>query len=139
MANRTYRYFTGQALYPFGHGLSYTTFAYKNLRVTKAAGNADLAVCIEISNTGDRDGDEVVQFYAQEPVSAHARARESLCGFKRISLKHGETKTVSLTIPATALRRWDNAKNDYVLPTGDWKILAGASAADIRQTATVSF
>lgn len=137
MENRTYRYFTGKPLYPFGHGLSYTKFTYKNLHVAKAAGNADLAVTIDITNTGDLDGDEVVQLYAQEPASAKPRARESLCGFKRIPLKRGETKTIALTIPATALRRWDNKKNDYALPSGDWKILAGASSADIRQTATI--
>ena len=139
MTNRTYRYFAGQALYPFGHGLTYTRFAYKNLRVSKAADNADLAVTIDIANTGERDGDEVVQLYAKEPTAAQPRALESLCGFKRIHLKRGETKTVAITVPATALRRWDNAKNDYAFPSGEWHILAGASSADIRQTATIKF
>jgi beta-glucosidase len=137
MENRTYRYFNGKPLYPFGHGLSYTRFAYKNLRVTKAIGSDDLTATINITNIGDRDGEEVVQLYAQEPASAQPRARESLCSFKRLALKRGETKTVTLTIPATALRRWDNAKNAYVLPSGKWKIHAGASSADLRQTDTI--
>jgi beta-glucosidase len=139
MANRTYRYFAGKPLYPFGHGLSYTQFTYKNLRVTKNTASTDLAVSIDITNSGERDGDEVVQLYAQEPASAQPRTRESLCGFKRIFLKRGETKTVALTIPATALRRWDSAKNTYVLPVGEWKIHAGASSADLRQTAMIKF
>ena len=139
MANRTYRYFGGQPLYPFGHGLSYTRFTYKNLHVVKNAGGSSLAVTIDIANLGERDGDEVVQLYAQEPAATHPRARESLCGFKRIHLRCGETRTVALTIPSTALRRWDTVKNDYVLPSGEWRILAGASSSDIRQTVAVGF
>jgi beta-glucosidase len=139
MANRTYRYFGGQPLYPFGHGLSYTRFTYKNLHVSKNPEGSSLAVTIDIANTGERDGDEVVQLYAQEPAATHPRTRESLCGFKRIHLKCGETRTLALTIPATALRRWDTAKNDYVLPSGEWQILAGASSSDIRQTVAIGF
>jgi beta-glucosidase len=139
MANRTYRYFAGRPLYPFGHGLSYTRFAYKNLRVTKTDADNSLAVLIDIANTGERDGDEVVQLYAQEPASAHPRAGESLCGFKRVHLKRSETRTIAITIPAAALRRWDNMKNDYALPSGEWRILAGASSADIRESATIRF
>jgi len=139
MTNRTYRYFTGQPLYAFGHGLSYTRFAYKNLRVQKSADRTNLVATIDITNTGERDGDEVVQLYAQEPATAQPRARESLCGFKRIQLKRGETKTVTITIPSTVLRRWDNTKNDYGIPSGEWRILAGASSADIRQTSVILF
>ena len=138
MANRTYRYFTGRPLYPFGHGLSYTRFAYKNLHVTQTSDNASLTATIAITNTGDRDGDEVVQLYAQEPTSTQPSASKSLCGFKRIALKKGETKTIAIAIPSTALRRWDSAKKDYAIPSGDWQILAGASSADLRQTAKVS-
>jgi beta-glucosidase len=139
MANRTYRYFPGQPLYPFGYGLSYTRFAYKNLSVAKSATPGELSVSIEVTNTGKYDGDEVVQLYAREPVSAHAPARESLCGFKRISLKRGETKTVTTTISATALRRWSSEKNDYVIFPGDWTVLAGSSSADLHEKAIVSF
>ncbi|MFT3867161.1 MAG: glycoside hydrolase family 3 C-terminal domain-containing protein [Nibricoccus sp.] len=137
MAGRTYRYFKGQPLYAFGHGLSYTRFDYKNLRVVKTANPGELSATIEIANTGERDGDEVVQFYAQEPASAKAPALRSLCGFKRITLKRGETKTVTVTLPATALRRWDTAKNTYVIHPGEWNILAGASSADIRETVKI--
>lgn len=133
MTGRTYRYFGGQPLYAFGHGLSYTRFEYKNLHVAKTSKPGELTATIQIANTGDRDGDEVVQFYAQEPASAKAPALRSLCGFKRVMLKRGETKTVTVTIPATALRRWDTGKNAYIVYPGDWAILVGASSADIRQ------
>jgi beta-glucosidase len=137
MAGRTYRYFGGQPVYAFGHGLSYTHFSYKKLRVAKTATPGELTATVNITNTGDRDGDEIVQFYAQEPASAHATARKSLCGFKRIGLKRGETKTIIVTIPANALRRWDTAKNTYIIYPGKWKILVGASSADIRQKAQI--
>jgi beta-glucosidase len=133
MAGRTYRYFKGRPLYPFGHGLSYTTFAYANLRVTPAA-NSTLNVTVDVTNTGKRDGEEVVQLYGVPPA---ARENEALCGFARVALKAGETKTVTVAVPATALRRWSTAKNDYIIPSGEWTIRAGASSADIRQTAKV--
>jgi beta-glucosidase len=133
MAGRTYRYFKGQPLYPFGHGLSYTRFDYANLHVAPA-GNGTLAVTLDVTNAGGRDGDEVVQLYATPPAASHPREHHALCGFARVHLKAGETKTVTLTVPATALRRWSEAMKDYAIPTGDWTIGAGASSADIRQT-----
>ncbi|HET7537758.1 MAG TPA: glycoside hydrolase family 3 C-terminal domain-containing protein [Candidatus Didemnitutus sp.] len=133
MAGRTYRYFKGKPLYAFGHGLSYTKFTYANLKVTPAA-NSTLAVTVDVTNSGGRDGEEVVQLYAVPPA---ARENEALCGFKRIALTKGETKTVSLTVPATALRRWSAEKKDYAIPAGEWEVRAGASSADIRQTTKV--
>jgi beta-glucosidase len=137
MANRTYRYFSGSPLYAFGHGLSYTRFTYANLHATPAAGvaGARLNVTVDVTNSGDRDGDEVVQLYAQEPAAAQPRAHESLCGFRRIHLARGETQTVSFAVADTSLRRWDAAKKDYAIPRGEWRVLAGASSADIRQNA----
>ncbi len=131
MAGRTYRYFHGHPLYAFGHGLSYTRFDYRNLRVTPADKNT-LSVSLEVSNTGDRDGDEVVQVYATPPAARESRA---LCGFRRVHLKAGETQTITLSVPSTALRRWNDAREDYDTPAGTWTIGAGASSADIRQTA----
>ena len=136
MTNRTYRYFGGKPLYPFGYGLSYTTFDYANLRVTPAAGPT-LSVAVDVTNTGERDGDEVVQLYAVPPAASHPREREALCGFRRVHLAKGETKTVRITVPAGALRRWSTEKQDYVIPSGAWTIRAGASSAEIRQTAMV--
>jgi len=136
MAGRTYRYFDGKALYPFGHGLSYTTFTYARLRVAPAA-NGALAVTVDVTNAGARDGDEVVQLYATPPAASHPREHRALCGFARVYLKAGETKTVSIAVPATALRRWSDEEKKYVTPSGGWTIGAGTSSGDIRQTAVM--
>ena len=136
MLGRTYRYFAGQPLYPFGHGLSYTKFSYANLRVVPASDHT-LAVTVDVTNTGTRDGDEVVQLYATPPATAHPREREALCGFARVHLAKGETQSVSLTVPASAMRRWNATRKAYAIPDGEWTIRAGASSTDIRQTVVV--
>jgi beta-glucosidase len=136
MENRTYRYFNGSALYPFGFGLSYTKFAYANLRAEPGAGHT-LSVAVDVTNTGDRDGDEVVQLYAVPPAASHPREHRALCGFDRVHLKAGETQTLSLTVPPSALRRWSDNDKAYATPSGEWTIGAGASSADIRQTVAV--
>jgi len=133
MAGRTYRYFAGKPLFPFGHGLSFTSFRYTNLRVPPAA-NGTLTATVEVTNTGNRDGDEVVQLYATPPAASHPREIRALCGFNRVHLKSGETKTVNITVPASALRRWSDGQNDYMTPSGEWTFAAGASSADLRQT-----
>jgi beta-glucosidase len=137
MPGRTYRYFEGKPLYAFGHGLSYSQFHYENLRATPAA-DGTVAVTLDVTNSGDRYGDEVVQLYATPPASSNPRERHALCGFARVHLKAGETKRVSLTVPSTALRRWNDAGGHYAVPTGVWNIGAGASSADIRLTANVT-
>jgi len=134
MTGRTYRYFGGKPLYPFGHGLSYTKFKYANLRVSPAPGRT-ISVTVDVTNIGASEGDEVVQFYATPPAASHPREHRALCGFDRVHLKAGETKTVSLTVPASALRRWSTDSKIYATPSGEWMIGAGASSADIRQTA----
>jgi beta-glucosidase len=136
MENRTYRYFKGSALYPFGFGLSYTKFAYANLQAEPGPGHT-LSVAVDVTNTGDRDGDEVVQLYAVPPAASHPREHRALCGFQRVHLKAGGTQRVELTVPATALRRWSDDARDYVTPSGEWTIGAGASSADIRQSVAV--
>ncbi len=133
-AGHTYRFFKGTPLYAFGHGLSYTRFNYEKLSVARAGADT-LTVSVEVTNAGARDGEEVVQVYAVPPA---ARENQSLCGFARVSLKAGEKKTVTLTVPPTALRRWSAAKEDYVIPAGEWTVRAGASSADVRVTATVT-
>lgn len=132
-AGHTYRYLQHKPLYAFGHGLSYTRFDYANLRAVPATGGT-LGVTVDVTNTGKRDGEEVVQLYGVPPA---AREHQALCGFARVALKAGETKTVTLTVPATALRRWSVTKQDYEIPAGEWTIRAGASSADIRQTVKV--
>jgi len=138
MKNRTYRYFTGQPLYAFGHGLSYTKFDYAGLQVASAPGGA-LTVTVDVANSGAREGDAVVQLYATPPAASQPREIRALCGFNRVHLMAGEKETVTITVPAIALRRWSVEKKDYTIPAGEWTIGAGASSADIRQTATVKF
>jgi beta-glucosidase len=137
MRGRTYRYFTGRPLYAFGHGLSYTTFDYANLRVARAAEGA-LTVTLDVTNSGTRDGDDVVQLYATPPASSQPQEVRALCGFGRVHLKAGETRTVTIAVPAVALRRWSVEKKDYAVPVGDWTIAAGASSAHLLQTIKMS-
>jgi beta-glucosidase len=136
MAGRTYRYFAGKPLFPFGHGLSYTQFDYADLRV---ASNADgsLTVTVAITNRGARDGDEVVQLYATPPAGARPGELQSLCGFRRVHLAKGETQTVTITVPVSALRRWNTDQGDFAIPRGPWTIRTASSSTDIRQQATV--
>jgi beta-glucosidase len=99
MEGHTYRYFRGEALFPFGHGLSYTMFEYANLRF-----DTDQAtVSVDVSNTGDRVGDEVVQLYVRQPDAAPPLPVKELKGFQRITLQPGERQTVTfaLTLPGT--------------------------------------
>ncbi|WP_199560088.1 glycoside hydrolase family 3 protein [Sphingomonas psychrotolerans] len=104
MAGRTYRYFTGEPLYPFGHGLSYTRFRYRAPRLSNARVGADgkVTVSVEISNTGARDGDEVAQLYVSHPGTAGAPVR-ALERFERVRLKRGETRRVDFELDARAL------------------------------------
>jgi beta-glucosidase len=96
MKGRTYRYFQGEPLFPFGYGLSYTTFTYTNLTTSSASG--DVAVSVEVKNTGNRDGDEVVQVYSKQLQAGPDAPIRSLAAFDRVHLKAGERKTVHLTV-----------------------------------------
>ena len=101
MANRTYRYFKGTPLYPFGYGLSYTTFEYSDLVVPEKAGaGSDVRVQVTVTNTGDVAGDEVVQLYLTDEKASTPRPVRQLEGFKRIHLKPGESRTIDFTISA---------------------------------------
>jgi beta-glucosidase len=136
MTGRTYRYFRGAALYPFGHGLSYTHFSYANLRAS-VHGDDGVDLTVDVTNDGKRDGEEVVQAYLREPASAHPRAVRSLAGCARVSLAAGEKKTVRLGVPQKWLRRWNAEKNNLAIPSGEWGVDIGASSADVRASGTV--
>ena len=99
MENRTYRYFKGEVLYPFGFGLSYTTFKYSNLKIPEISKiNNDILVKVNISNTGNRDGEEVVQLYVSHKNAEFIAPVRALKGFQRVFLKAGETKTISFKL-----------------------------------------
>ena len=135
MRNRTYRYFTGQPLFPFGHGLSYTEFEYSRLTLGKKFVHPDkeITLTVDVKNSGDREGDEVVQLYAQAVSPKKEHAIKELRGFKRIHLVPGETKTVHFTIkPNKDLTRYDTASKKYVVDTGKYQLQVGASSDDIR-------
>jgi beta-glucosidase len=118
MAKRTYRYFDGEPLFPFGYGLSYTTFAYTNPHVDQAAVTADgsVKVSVEVANTGARSSDEVVQLYLSHPGIAGAPLR-ALEGFERVHLNAGQRKTVSFTLRGRELSVVDEAGQRRIVPS----------------------
>lgn len=140
MKNRTYRYFTGEALYPFGHGLSYTKFAYSGLRLDTSSLAADgtLNGAVTVNNTGKRTGAEVVQVYLAPLDPKRERATKELRGIERIELKPGESREVRFTVkPDRDLTIYDEAKKDYAVDPGRYEVQVGASSSDIRSRATL--
>lgn len=129
-SDRTYQYFKGQALYPFGYGLSYTSFRYGDLRRT-----AD-GFEVKVTNTGGRAGDEVVQLYTHQRVSRDKQPLKQLKAFQRVALKPGQTKTVRLELSPKDLAHWDVTRSKWVTEKGTYDVLAGASSADIRARTT---
>lgn len=131
---RTYMYFQGDPLYTFGHGLSYTTFAYENLRLSgdRLAEGKSVTISVDISNTGHRTGDEVVQFYVK--AAGADRPMKQLAGFERLSLKPAEKRTAafSLSHDHIALQYWNEAKQSYDYEPGIVKLMVGSSSTDIR-------
>jgi len=139
MRGRTYRFFGREPLYAFGHGLSYTTFRYDNLRAAApafAAGDT-VMVSVDVTNTGRRAGDEVVQLYVQYPGSSVDRPVRELKGFARVPLRPGETRTVHLPLAADGLRYWDAGNDRWILEPGPIRVQVGASSADIRLDRTI--
>ena len=127
MTNRTYRYFTGEPLFPFGHGLSYTTFEFKNLKqkVTKDG----IEVSVKVKNTGKKDGTETVQYYFRRTADT-AGPLKTLCGYQQVSLKAGEERIVTITLPRQRLETWDAQTNTMRFQPGLYQLMAGPSSAD---------
>ena len=139
MAGRTYRFFGGSPLYPFGHGLSYTTFAYKHLRTTTETLRSDgsVTVRVDVTNTGARVGDEVVQLYVQHLGSVVERPNKDLRGYRRVTLGPGETRTVELPLRGSSLAYWNPDTHRWVVEAEPVRIQVGASSADIRLDTTI--
>ncbi len=131
---RTYMYFKGEPLYPFGYGLSYTTFAYSNLQISpnKLKAQGEITVSVDVRNTGKRAGDEVVQMYVKYLNSHVERPIQELKGFKRITVKPNETRTVVLPLKAETLAYWNENQNRFVVEKEKIVIMLGSSSADIK-------
>lgn len=148
---RTYMYFTGEPQYPFGYGLSYTTFELSNLRPESVATSvsewqlspsAPLQITIDLQNTGPREGDEVVQLYVRYPDSKVPRPLKQLRAFQRVTVPAGETKTVTLPLAAADLAYWSPEQHAWTIEPGRIELLVGTSSADAdlqhRQFVTVT-
>ncbi|HEY8931950.1 MAG TPA: glycoside hydrolase family 3 C-terminal domain-containing protein [Rariglobus sp.] len=136
----TYMYLNGAPLYAFGHGLSYTTFKYSDLRLNSKSLPADgtLTVSIDVQNTGKRAGDEVAQLYVHEVNPVVKRPAKELRGFQRVNLQPGEKRTITLTLPASKLAYWDESTHAFVVNPGPFDILVGASSEDIREITQIT-
>lgn len=126
------------ALYPFGYGLSYTTFEYSNLKISPAVitPNETVTVTLNVTNTGSRAGDEVVQLYTRDVVSSVTTYEKNLAGFERVHLQPGETKQVTFHLDRKQLELL-NADMKWVVEPGEFVVMAAASSEDIRQTAVL--
>ena len=133
---RTYQFFDGDVLYPFGHGLSYTTFGYSNLRISRDRVSSDgtVNISVDVTNLGDTLGDEVVQLYVRAGASRVKRPLKQLRGFERVTVEPGETRTVLFELKASDLAIWDVTRERYVVESGEYAIMIGTSSSDIRLT-----
>ena len=127
MKNRTYRYFTGEPLFPFGHGLSYTTFAFSKPGVK--VNDKSVTVTTKVKNTGKLDGTETVQIYFRRTADTEG-PQKTLCGYQQVGLKAGEERTVTMTIPRKNLESWDAKSNTMHFIPGQYQLMIGSSSAD---------
>ncbi|HVU26280.1 MAG TPA: glycoside hydrolase family 3 C-terminal domain-containing protein [Verrucomicrobiae bacterium] len=138
MSNRTYRYFSGQPEFAFGHGLSYTKFNYSKAKLDNSSFNATntITLTFNLKNTGKFDGDEVAQVYFRHVNSAVPQPKLALCGFARVHLAKGDATQVTVKIPAERLRYWDVNQKQYVVEPGNYQLLVSAASDDIRLKAS---
>jgi beta-glucosidase len=136
---RTYMYFRDTPLYPFGYGLSYTTFAYRDLKTSapSLSPTGRIDVSFRVKNTGSRAGDEVVQLYVRHLNSSVARPLKELKDFARIQLAPQEEKTVLLSLPAARLAYWDTQNHRWVIEKDQVEIIVGGSSQDARLRKTI--
>jgi beta-glucosidase len=143
MKGRTYRFFEGEPLFPFGYGLSYTTFAYSNLRIPSTVSGGDVKISVEVENTGTVAGEEVVQLYVHRAGSSWPDPIRSLVGFERVSLQPKRKRLVEFTVSAAQISRV-NGKGERVLEAGTIEVSAGGKQpgfhglADVSTTAVVT-
>lgn len=133
---RTYMYYEGEPLFPFGYGLSYTTFDYSNLKISKTKADANDTVCIsvDVANTGERDGAEIVQLYTSKIIpegTADNKPCRQLKGFEKIWLKKGEKRTVDFSLKLSELSFWSYRKKRMIVEPGNYCIQIGKSSTEI--------
>ena len=140
MEGRTYRYFRGKPLYPFGFGLNFTDFTYTSVIVSRKEVNAKdtIVVSVGVKNSGRMDGEEVVQLYARNLSAGKSEPEKSLKGFKRVAIRKGETSRVAIILPVSSLRTYDEKTDDYVVAPGRYELQVGSSSANVRQKTTIS-
>jgi beta-glucosidase len=136
-----YRYYDKKhiaPLFPFGFGLSYTTFSYSSLRLSVQQIGLDdtLQVSVDVTNTGEQAGKEVVQLYIRDVVASLQRPDKELKAFAKVHLEPGECKTVTLSLDRSALAYYDDLAHKWVAEAGEFEVLVGASSQDIRASAT---
>ncbi len=134
-----YRYYDAKEMevaFPFGHGLSYTTFKYSNLKLdrTEMTDQDTLTVSVDVTNTGSRAGKEVVQLYVSDRTGSVRRPLKELKGYEKVSLEPGETKTVTMTLDKRSFAWYSTELHDWYAASGEYEILIGASSRDIRLT-----
>ena len=134
----TYMYFDGQVDWAFGHGLSYTTFDYSNLRVAGDLPRAPLTVTLDVRNSGTRAGDEVVQLYVRDVEASVKRPKKQLMAFERISLRPAEARSVSFTVRPERLGFWDEPRKAWIVEPGAFEVMVGGSSADVRLKAEIA-
>lgn len=132
---RTYMYYEQEPLYPFGHGLSYTSFRYSGLRVF--VDDQEMVVTFDVRNVGRTDGDEVPQVYIQFPWMSRPLPIKQLQAFDRVTIPKATTKNMEFHIPLSQLRLWDDNDKAFFTPNGIYTVMVGASSADIRLQQTV--
>lgn len=130
----TYQYFAGEPIFPFGQGLSYTTFKYGDLKLSSGTATATgkITLSLDVTNTGSRAGDEVVEFYAHQRQCSVKQPIEKLAGFSRIHLDPGQTQKVSHDLDISRLAIWDVGQHRFVVEPGTFDVMAGSSSKDIR-------
>ena len=135
-----YRYYDTvqqEVLFPFGYGLSYTSFAYRDLAVQPGVGENAFVVTLKVKNTGALAGDEIVQLYVRDVEASVCRPEKELKGFARVSLQPGEEVVVKMELDSRAFTFYDTTRKDWVVEAGDFDILVGASSRDIRLHTTI--
>ena len=137
-----YRYYDTKQMevaYPFGYGLSYTTFTYSNLQIsnTTPTEKDTISISVDVTNTGSVAGKEVVQLYVKDMTSSAIRPEKELKGFEKVQLTSGETKTVTMKLDKRSFAWYNTELHDWYAASGKYEILVGASSRDIRLSETI--